>query len=154
MKYLWLTIVLCAVGCADSEPVVLPQGGTGGAGVGGATVFSARDLIAEINAKRAQEGTCGADAFPPADPVARNPVLSNACRTFLDDQVARGTALLTGDAESNALVQRAFSMGFVGQIIGYHAEIFMATPEEVVADWLSSSQCPGVFSRDMTCVGT
>lgn len=112
------------------------------------------DLLALINARRAQGGCCGGGAcFAPASAVAPDPSLTTAARRHAADMAARGY-FAHDTPEGVSFEDRIRGAGFVGCVIGENLAAGYPTAEEVVSAWMNSREhCENLLWPAFSSIG-
>jgi hypothetical protein len=111
-------------------------------------------LLTLMNARRAEGGCCGpADCFGPSRPLVANDTLAAAARRHSADMAAR--AYFSHDTpEGLTASDRIRADGFRGCVLGENLAAEYATPDEVLAAWLASTDhCENLLWPAFTDVG-
>jgi hypothetical protein len=108
-----------------------------------AWVQKEQQLLAAINATRAQGGTCAGQALAPAPAATMDPQLTQISRCFARDQMLAGNAALAGTEANAALRDRVLASNFPGQLTGYAGDVVQASAADVLA-WLLATTDAGI----------
>ncbi len=112
-----------------------------------------RDILALVNAARAQPRTCGTQAFGPARPLAWNPLLGQAALAHSTD-MARKRYFNHKQPDGSVAADRATQAGYRWARVGENIASGQRTPEEAVASWLDSpGHCANIMNPTFTEMG-
>lgn len=119
-----------------------------------------RDVLAEINALRADGGDCGDLHFSPAPPLAMHPTLRCAARLHTADMIARAY-VSSVDPDGLGLGARLASLGY--DAATFTEAVAVVTEDhvddaddarDVVLTWRDNpTSCWQLFARELTHVG-
>jgi uncharacterized protein YkwD len=112
-----------------------------------------RDILALVNAARAQPRTCGTQAFGPAGPLAWNPLLGQAALVHSTD-MAQKHYFNHRQPDGSVPADRATAAGYRWRRVGENIASGQRTPEEAVASWLDSpGHCANIMNPAFTEMG-
>jgi uncharacterized protein YkwD len=112
-----------------------------------------RNILALVNAARAQPRTCGAQAFGPAGPLAWNPLLGQAALAHSAD-MAQKHYFNHKQPDGSVPADRATVAGYRWLRVGENIASGQRTPEEAVASWLDSpGHCANIMNPTFTEMG-
>jgi uncharacterized protein YkwD len=112
-----------------------------------------RDILALVNAARAQPRTCGTQAFGPARPLAWNPLLGQAALVHSAD-MAQKHYFNHKQPDGSVPADRATAAGYRWARVGENIASGQRTPEEAVASWLDSpGHCANIMNPTFTEMG-
>lgn len=95
------------------------------------------EMLAAVNAVRAQPQTCGGEPYPPAGPLAWNAPLGAAARTHTLDMQRRGQMTHQG-SDGSAPGDRASRAGYSWRMVGENIARYQTSVREVVGQWMDS----------------
>ena len=119
-----------------------------------------REVLAEINALRAEGGSCGALRFAPAPPLRMHPALRCAARLHTDDMIARAY-VSSVDPDGLGLGARLLTLEYEAATF---AEVVAVVTEDTIDDdddvrdivvaWRDNpTSCWQLYARELTHVG-
>jgi uncharacterized protein YkwD len=112
-----------------------------------------RDILALVNAARAQPRTCGTQAFGPAGPLIWNPLLGQAALVHSTD-MAQKHYFNHKQPDGSVPADRATRAGYRWARVGENIASGQRTPEEAVASWLDSpGHCANIMNPTFTEMG-
>lgn len=119
-----------------------------------------REVLARINALRAEGGSCGALQFSPAPPLAMHPALRCAARLHTDDMIARAY-LSSVDPDGLGVGPRLVALGYdpatFSEIVAVVTEESIDEADDaadVVTAWRDNpTSCWQLYARELTHVG-
>ncbi|MRW94480.1 CAP domain-containing protein [Duganella sp. FT80W] len=110
-------------------------------------------LLDAVNQARAEGHTCGAQYFPPAQPLSWNAQLGEAALEHSNDMAAQQYFDHTGKDGSN-VGERSRKAGYQWARVGENLAYGVYTPQEAVAGWLNSpGHCANIMNKDFTEFG-
>ena len=95
------------------------------------------EMLAAVNAVRAEARTCGGEAFAPAPPLVWNDRLGDAARAHSADMLAHDRFEHTG-SDGSRPGDRATRAGYAWRVVAENIARYQQTVPEVVADWAAS----------------
>lgn len=119
-----------------------------------------REVLARINALRAEGGTCGALRFSPAPPLAMDPTLRCAARLHTADMIERAY-ISSVDPDGLGLGARLASLQYdaatFSEVVAVVTEEAIAEADDaadVVTAWRDNlTSCWQLYARELTHVG-
>ena len=124
---------------APSQPAPsTPSGGSGNTSGGSANSSVVQQVVALVNKERAAAG---------CSPVTVNDALTRAAQKHSDAMAASGRLSHTG-ADGSTMASRVEAEGYDWSTLGENIAQGQRTPEEVMADWMSS---PGHRENILNC---
>jgi uncharacterized protein YkwD len=112
-----------------------------------------RNILALVNAARAQPRTCGTQAFGPAGPLTWNPLLGQAAFAHSVD-MAQKHYFNHKQPDGTVPADRATAAGYRWLRVGENIASGQRTPEEAVASWLDSpGHCANIMNPAFTEMG-
>jgi len=112
-----------------------------------------RDILALVNAARAQPRTCGTQAFGPAGPVTWNLQLGQAALAHSAD-MAQKHYFNHKQPDGSQPPDRATAAGYRWRRVGENIASGQRTPAEAVASWLGSpGHCANIMNPGFTEMG-
>lgn len=111
-------------------------------------------VLALVNEQRAAGADCGSGGvFAPAEPLSMNAALRCAARLHSQDMAARGFFDHT-NPDSEGPGERIAPTGYEPRTWGENIAFGYATPEDVVAGWMSSDgHCSNIMRTSFTEMG-
>lgn len=113
----------------------------------------AREVLALVNAARAQPRRCGTQPFAASPPLAAAASLEAVAREHADDMARRGYFDHTG-ADGSSPPQRVTRGGYAWTIAGENLALGRMTAREAVDGWLASpGHCANIMDPRFTETG-
>lgn len=144
MRTVLAVILLCAL-----QPAIAAE-----VGVAREPASAVRARVLQlVNEARLMGRRCGAEAFPPAAPLASSAPLQAAAQRHADDMARRGFFDHRGHdgSQPKDRVQRA---GYRPRLTGENIAFAPESAEEVVAGWLASAgHCANIMDARFTDTG-
>lgn len=111
------------------------------------------DVFALVNARRAEGGNCGGEAFGPAAPLAYNGALICAARKHSKDMVTRGF-FNHSNPDGDGPGERAAAAGFGSAFVGENIAAGQQTPDHVMSSWMDSAgHCSNILNSQYNVIG-
>lgn len=119
----------------------------------GAWHEAGKAILDAVNSARAKPRNCGDQAFAAASPLAWNGALGEAALAHSRDMAAQRYFNHQGK-NGGQTGDRARKAGYHWQRIGENIALGQRSPQEVVADWLTSpGHCANIMQRSFTDMG-
>jgi uncharacterized protein YkwD len=113
----------------------------------------AQEVLALVNAARAQPRRCGTQSFPGSPALALSAPLEDVARAHADDMARRGYFDHTG-ADGSSPTERVTRGGYAWQIAGENLALGRMTAREAVDGWLASpGHCANIMEPRFTETG-
>jgi len=110
-------------------------------------------VLTLTNQRRAAGATCGTTSYPPAPPLAFDPLLRIAARCHSFDMADNGYFSHTG-FDGSLPDERVSDTGYVWQTMGENIAAGHPTPADVVAGWMASpSHCHSIMAPEFSELG-
>jgi uncharacterized protein YkwD len=112
-----------------------------------------REVLARVNAARAEPRRCGGTAYPAAAPVTLSASLSRIAAGHSSAMGARDT-LAHQDPDGTTPADRVRRGGYDARVVGENVASGVPTAAEVVAGWLASpGHCANIMDARFTEMG-
>jgi len=112
-----------------------------------------QDILALVNAARAQPRTCGTQAFGRAGPLTWNPLLAQAALAHSTD-MAQKHYFNHRQPDGSQPAERATAAGYRWMRVGENIASGQRTPQEAVASWLDSpGHCANIMNPAFSEMG-
>ena len=95
-------------------------------------------VLDRLNDIRAKGGRCGANEFPPGQPLKRSPELDAAARAHAEDMARNSFLAHTGSDGSNP-GERASRAGYDWRVVAENVASGQTSPDDIAATWLDSA---------------
>lgn len=113
----------------------------------------AREILARVNAARAEPRRCGRTAYPAAEPLALSERLSHIAAGHSESMGARDN-LAHRDPDGSTPADRVRRGGYDARVVGENVASGVPTAAEVVAGWLASpGHCANIMDARFTEMG-
>jgi uncharacterized protein YkwD len=112
-----------------------------------------REILARVNAARAEPRRCGRTAYPAAEPLALSERLSHIAAGHSQSMGARDN-LAHQDPDGSTPADRVRRGGYDARVVGENVASGVPTAAEVVAGWLASpGHCANIMDARFTEMG-
>jgi uncharacterized protein YkwD len=111
------------------------------------------EVAALVNQRRSEGGVCGSDSFGPSAPLAMDSALRCAARNHSLDMVTRNY-FDHENPDGDDAADRIARAGYEWTAIGENIAKGQPTPEEVMADWMTSAgHCANILEPRFESLG-
>lgn len=112
-----------------------------------------RQVLALVNAARAEARRCGGDGLPAAPPLAWDATLAHAAETHSRDMASRDD-FSHASADGSQAAERVARLGYAWRTVGENIAAGHGSPAAVVDGWLASpGHCRNLMSDGFTQMG-